>query len=96
MSKKILSLLLCLFSGIMYLSAGQVERVAEKPFAVSASGGSLTIVNNTGKDATFVVYAITGQVVKSIEVKNDSTTLALPRGFYIVKSDSGAVKVVVK
>ena len=64
--------------------------------AVSNNAGTLTINNHSGKATSFTVYSITGQVVKVVEIKEGSSTFALPQGFYIVKTDDCTMKVAVK
>ena len=72
------------------------ESVRHTIIVSSTHPGTLTIENYTPKSVTFTVYSITGQVVRTVELKNDSTTISLPQGFYIVKSDNGTMKVAVK
>lgn len=64
--------------------------------ASSPKKGLLAIENNTGKACTFIVYSITGQVVRKVETDVRNVELNLPQGFYIVKSELGTKKVVVK
>ena len=49
-------------------------------------------------DATFNIYAITGQLIKSVKVNADShVTIEMPKGFYIVRyNNQWSRKVVVK
>ncbi len=65
----------------------------------SVQGGVGRIVfASAGREATFRVYSITGQLLKVVKVAADSTVTAeLPKGFYIVKcGDQWSRKVVVK
>ena len=96
LKKKLIALGCALLCCAAAFAEGADNRVPSAPVAVSALPGTLTLENNTGKSVTFTVYSITGQAVKTVTLKSDSATVALPQGFYIVKSDEGTVKVVVK
>lgn len=99
MSKKfslILSVALMLTIPCAIAQAPQKEAPKRSIAVTSNRPGTLTIENTTGKKYTFTVYSITGQTVRTIELKNDSTTISLPQGFYLVKSVNGTMKVVVK
>jgi len=96
--KKYLLLFAVMLSAAMSVQA-QTEVRDKQPATVAVSSdqmGVLTIVNNSGKAARFTVYSLTGQVVKVVELKNGKVDIALPRGFYIVRSENGSQKVVVK
>lgn len=87
--------LLCAANGM----AQTVKKDIVRHAAVSVTTnrpGTLTIENFTDKAYTFTIYSITGQAVRTVELKNDSTTIKLPQGFYIVKSENGTMKVAVK
>ena len=97
MVKRKLMILACaLFFGATAFAGDSADDVKPVAVAVSAGTGTLTLENNTDKTSTFTVYSITGQVVKTVTLKSDSLTVALPQGFYIVKSEDSTVKVVVK
>ena len=96
LKKKLIALGCALLCCAAAFAEGADNRVPSAPVAVSALPGTLTLENNTGKSVTFTVYSITGQAVKTVTLKSDSATVALPQGFYTVKSDEGTVKVVVK
>lgn len=50
-----------------------------------------------GDDARQVsIYALTGQIVKSMTVSPGVTTIELPAGYYIVKCDRVSCRVVVR
>lgn len=44
----------------------------------------------------FNIYSITGQMIKSIEVLDNTVTIDLPKGFYIVKCDSWSKQLVIR
>ena len=85
------------FLGCASLVAQPQQNVERKPVSVDTSSpGALNIRNNSGREITFTVYSITGQVVRTVELKGDSIAVALPQGFYVLKCDYGTMKVVVK
>lgn len=48
-----------------------------------------------GRTYTFQIYAITGQLLKRIQVTETSVTIELPQGCYIVKCGSWVKKAIV-
>lgn len=64
--------------------------------STSAGKGVLTIENNTDTTCRFTIYSITGQVVRVVAVKPGNERVELAKGFYIVKSEYGSQKVVVR
>ena len=96
--KKCLILLVVALSAALSVQA-QTEIRDKQPVAVAVSSeqmGVLTIVNNSGKATRFTIYSLTGQVVKVVELKSGKADISLSRGFYIVRSENGSQKVVVK
>ena len=72
---------------------------AESTTAASVTAGQGHIVCVAGSnDATFGIYSITGQLLRTVRVSaGNRTTIDLPRGFYIVKCGTQwSRKVVVK
>lgn len=54
-------------------------------------------ISNPGDEARqVVVYALTGQIVKTIVAQPGVTTIELPAGYYIIKCDRMSCRVVVK
>lgn len=96
LKKKLITLGCMLLCSAFAFADVVADGASSSSVAVSSASGTLTVKNNTGKSVTFIVYSITGQAVKTVTLKSDSTTMALPQGFYIVKSEEGTVKVVVK
>jgi len=78
--------------------AGQrIENVGNTA-TVRGGDGRITLVAGTA-EASFTIYSITGQVVRTVTVSPEATvTVELPKGFYIVKYNHGqwSRKVVVK
>ncbi len=75
----------------------RVEQVSSDE--TTAIGGKGTIAMVAGEsDATFNIYSITGQLIKSVRVTaGTKVTIDVPKGFYIVKcSGRWSRKVVVK
>lgn len=96
--KRCLLLFAVALSVVMSVQA-QTEVREKQPVTVAVSSdqmGVLTIENNSGKATRFTVYSLTGQVVKVVELKSGKADISLPRGFYIVRSENGSQKVVVK
>lgn len=74
--------------------SGVETNVVKAEADVKAIAGGI-VVNAT--EATNVnVYNFTGQAVKATTVGNGATTIALPRGMYIVRAGAKATKVVVR
>lgn len=69
--------------------------VAAQPH-VRVIGGMIEVENNTDDDKTITVYALTGQVIKQFVATPGTTTLELPKGYYIVKCDRTSTRVVIK
>ncbi|MDR1813960.1 MAG: T9SS type A sorting domain-containing protein [Tannerella sp.] len=59
-----------------------------------AAGSQLFI--NSSKPETVNIYSITGALMKRLTVSDGTTTLALPKGMYIVKSATAVSKVIVQ
>ena len=64
--------------------------------SVKASTGAITLTVSSDNAVQFQIYSITGQAIKSITVGQGSTTIELPRGYYIVKCSYWSKTVVVK
>lgn len=72
------------------------QEVAISEPMVSSQRGVIQIscpVN--GKAYTFQIYAITGQLLKKVQLTDTSTTIAIPQGCYIVKCECWVKKVIV-
>lgn len=73
-----------------------VEIVVESPMVKSTPTGVVFSVSED-KPYQFGIYSITGQLIKSIKVlPYTSTTINLPKGYYIVKCEKWAKQVVVR
>lgn len=78
--------------------AAEAPRVAEVSAvpSVKVVHGSVEI-NIPGDDACQVyVFAITGQLVKSLVAQPGVTTIDLPAGYYIVKCDKFSQRVIIR
>ena len=59
--------------------------------------GNQVEINIPGdEDCTVTIYALTGQVVKTLNANPGITTIELQKGYYIVKCDRVSCRVVVK
>lgn len=74
----------------------RIENVASQPVIEGGVGRVNLAAGNV--DATFCIYSITGQLLKSVRVPADSrVSVDLPKGFYIVRyNNQWSRKVVVK
>lgn len=70
------------------------RRVANEP-SVSSAGNVIELRSNGSGTVRFEIFSITGQLIKSVNVKSVSR-IELPKGFYIVKCDAWTKRVVVK
>lgn len=71
------------------------EAVSERAQARMVRGG-IQLSAITSETVHFEIYSITGQLVKAVELRNDSQTIELPNGCYIVKCQHWSKKVLVK
>lgn len=102
MKRLLLILLLATSLGIMPVTAvtGQGDNAVTRLENVStAVGGAGRITFYAGGgDATFMVYSITGQLLKTVRVSADGhASIDMPKGFYVVRCNAQwSRKVVVK
>lgn len=82
------------FPSVAYADDGHVEAVAANDCTAVPVGGG--IVLSSAGNATFEVYSITGQKVKSVAVDSGSVKVELPKGCYIVRCPQWSKKVIVK
>lgn len=81
-------------AGSSYVFATEhIEEVSVQTKAAPVNGG---IEVSSTEQTTFEVYSITGQQVKSVTVSNESQTIELPKGCYIVRCPQWSKKVIVK
>lgn len=96
MRKMILALVLMLAALPSIQAYAQQRAVGYVVSATTSGKGVLTIENNTESACRFTIYSITGQVVRELTVKPGTERVELQRGFYIIKSEYGSQKVVVR
>ena len=76
------------------VAADRIEQTQAAAVRVSASSSGVQL---TAHESTrFDIYSITGQLIKSLEVKLETVTVELPTGCYIVRCPQGSQKVVVR
>ncbi|MBQ9584764.1 MAG: T9SS type A sorting domain-containing protein [Muribaculaceae bacterium] len=96
----ILTLSIALAVGSVSVSTYAVPRVEQASSdETTVIGGKGTIAMVAGEnDATFNIYSITGQLIKSVRVNaGTKVTIDMPKGFYIIKcAGKWSRKVVVK
>ncbi len=75
----------------------RVEQVSSEETTVYGGKGTIAMVAGES-DATFNIYSITGQLIKTVRVSaGTKVTVDVPKGFYIVKcAGRWSRKVVVK
>ena len=78
-------------------AAPRVEQVSSDETTVYGGKGTIAMVAGES-DATFNIYSITGQLIKTVRVTaGTKVTIEVPKGFYIVKcAGKWSRKVVVK
>ena len=96
MKTMILAMFLTMVAATTMPVIGQQRAVDYVVSAATSGKGVLTIENNTDSACRFTIYSITGQVVRALTVKPGVERVELQRGFYIVKSEYGSQKVVVR
>lgn len=75
---------------------GVVQNTVSAQPQVRVVGSQIEIVVPGDEDRTVTIYALTGQVVKSLNATPGVNTVELPKGYYIVKCDRISSRVVVK
>lgn len=63
---------------------------------VRVLGGRIEITVPGDEDCPVTIYALTGQIVKTLTAAPGQTSVELPKGYYIVKCDRVSCRVVVK
>ena len=100
MKQILLFIFLLLSSAVATQGAEAPEKKEPVRYVVSEAGGGkgcLSVENNSGKDCKFRVYSITGQLVAVVETTGkDSASVVLQKGFYVVSSEFGNRKIVVR
>lgn len=72
------------------------EVAISEPIVTSHRGAIEISCPVNGRSYTFQIYAITGQLLKKVQLTDTTTTIAIPQGCYIVKCESWVKKVIVK
>lgn len=75
--------------------AAAVENAAAEP-VIKVSGQQVVIDIPDEANHQIIVYALTGQIVKSLEASYGTTVIELSAGYYIVKVDCTAKRVVIR
>lgn len=72
------------------------EVAISEPMVTSHRGAIEISCPVNGRSYTFQIYAITGQLLKKVQLTDTTTTIVIPQGCYIVKCESWVKKVIVK
>lgn len=76
-------------------SYSSVEDATSEP-EIKVAGQRVEIEISDDLDHQVMVYALTGQVVKTVKATYGTTVIDLPAGYYIVKVDRVAKRVIVR
>ncbi len=71
-----------------------IAGVSKNEVVAVAKANAIEVLNAAGKVVT--IYSLTGQVVKSVSVTSAKETIAINKGFYIVKVGTSKTKLFVK
>lgn len=73
------------------------QSVTPEASSVRIAAGHVELSANGSQPASFAIYAITGQLVKTVTVSpGTSITVELPKGIYVVRGDNWAKQIVVR
>ena len=79
----------------MHYAKATIDNVAQESYVTSIEGG-ITIYN-ASEITNYYIYSITGQLIKTVKISPDSSiTIDLPQGYYIVRCQEWAHKILVK
>lgn len=70
------------------------DAVIEPQIKVAGAQVEIEISDDDSHQVT--IYALTGQIVKNVTAEHGHTAVELPRGYYIVKVDRVAKRVIIK
>ncbi len=96
------ALISVLASGLQASAAGASMRFEQQSVTHEASSvrivaGHVELSANGSQPTNFAIYAITGQLVKTVMVSpGTSMTVELPKGIYVVRGDNWAKQIVVR
>lgn len=79
-----------------YLEPTSNEEIRPTNYKVYSNNGYLILENNTGISKKISIYAITGQLLRTISISDNRTEIPLSSGIYIVVLDNQSYKVKVK
>ena len=69
--------------------------IVEQPTISTLSGG-ISLTTPSDKPTKFLIYSITGQVIKTITVSSGEVIVELPKGYYIVKCENWSKQAIVR
>lgn len=95
-----IALIICLMnfgSSVVYAFPPQVtSMVTDNQVSVKATSGAIILTANCEEPICFQIFSITGQAIKTITLSQGSTSIELPRGYYIVKCNQWSKTVIIK
>lgn len=74
----------------------RIEQIDSKLPQIKIVSGQLELTAPDGETVKFEIYSITGQLVKTVELRGQSERLDLPQGCYIVRAPGFTKKIVLK
>lgn len=103
--KRLRNISIALFIGLMSIGSSAVYafpahngisvNAVSQP-TIKALNGSIAITVPGDNLVHFQVFSITGQAIKSITLGQGTTTIELPKGYYIVKCSHWSKTIIVK
>ncbi len=83
-------------SSAVYAFSAQEIEVTTPHASVKSISGAITLTTISDEPIQFQIFSITGQIIKTVTLSQGSTTIELPRGYYIVKCNYWSKTVIVK
>ena len=76
--------------------SSSIHNIANSAPTIKVVGSQVEISLAGDSQRQVVIYALTGQIVKSMTISPGTTVIDLPSGYYIIKCDSLSKRVVIR
>lgn len=76
--------------------SASIYNIANSAPTIKVVGSQVEISLAGDSQRQVVIYALTGQIVKSMTISPGTTVIDLPAGYYIIKCDSLSKRVVIR
>lgn len=73
-----------------------INKIENVQPSITVNTGTISLTVSTEEPVLFQIYSITGQIIKTITLGQGTTSIDLPRGYYIVKCPFWSKTVIVK